>query len=527
MTPGTIAERRVLVVDDDRDTASMLRTMMHARREEQTLVESALTALDAFPAIAARHHDVYLVDYEMDRVSGGALLRAAVGAGEGAAIALLDGHHESRTEQAVFAAGAAGFIWRDDLSAPVVAYVLGHARAARERTRAERRAQAEQRLALVGQLAGGLAHHFNNILTAIIGFATLLGEQQGTASESVEEILSAADRASALTRQLLAFSRRQVMHPETLDVAELVRELTGTLEPALGDRVVLDVAIAAALPTVRADRAQIEEALSTLVLTAREAMPSGGRITIAADTVTLDQASWARPASVQPGAYLALSVTDTGVTIAPEALSRIFEPFFTREEGETLTGFGLAAVYGIVRQTGGFIWPSSEPGLGTTFTIYLPVGERPAVVAPAAAVSGPAVRARETILLVDDTDVIRRLAQEVLSRAGYHVLDADGADEALRVATGHADGIDLLLTDVIMPGPTGVELAERLQAVRADLPVLFMSGYSDNAFVRSGVLARDAAFLQKPFTPAALLDKVRQVLSLSLANRKPTPASFS
>lgn len=516
MKPGTVGERRVLVVDGDMDTASMLRTMLHARRDERTVIDSALTAADAFPAIGARRHDAYLVDFEMDRASGGALLRAAVEAGDGAAIALLGGHHEPRTEQAVFNAGAAGFIWREDLSAPVLAYVLRHACAARERRRLEQQAHLERHMESVGQLAGGIAHHFNNILTAIIGFATLLGEQQGTASESVEEILAAADRASALTRQLLAFGRRQVMHPETIDIAEMIQGLAATLDQALGERIALEVVCPENLPTIRADRGQIEEAVSMLVMNARQAMPAGGRITIEVDAVTVDEAYRARHTSVQPGAYVRVAVSDTGVGIAPDVLSRIFEPFFTREEGETVTGLGLAAVHGIVQQTGGFIRPYSEPGHGTTFKIHLPVEDQLEAVVSAGAVASPNVlRAKETILLVDDTDVIRRLAQEVLSRAGYRVLHAGGADEALRIATGHADAIDLLLTDVIMPGPTGVELAARLQAVRGNVPVLFMSGYADNAVVGNGLLAREAAFLQKPFTPAALLDKVRQVLDLS------------
>jgi CheY-like chemotaxis protein len=266
---------------------------------------------------------------------------------------------------------------------------------------------------------------------------------------------------------------------------------------------------------VRADSAQIEQAVSMLLMNAVEAMPAGGRITIEADAVTLDEAYCSEHVSVQPGAYVRLAVSDTGVGMVPDALSRIFEPFFTRREGETVAGFGLAAVHGIVQQMGGCIWPYSEPGLGTTFKIYLPVVTQETVPSAEPVGTHGALNAKETILLVDDTAVVRRLAQEVLSRAGYQVLDADSADEALRVASGHADAIDLLLTDVIMPGPTGVELAERLQAIRGNVPVLFMSGYADTAVVRNGLLAHEAAFLQKPFTPAALLDKVRQVLNLS------------
>jgi len=520
MTVGSSVEvRRLLVVDGDTGTADMVRAMPHGRAEAPLAIESARTAADALLAIAERRHDVYLVNIEMDQASGGELLRAAVTAGDGAAVALLDSHHDSRTEQAVFNAGAAGFIWKHELSAPVLACVLRHARAARERTRRERQVHLERRMESVGQLAGGIAHDLNNILTAIIGFATLLGDQLAepeTASESVDEILVAADRASSLTRQLLAFGRRQVMHLDTVDIGEMIQRLGVTLDPVPGDGIALEVVCPANLPMVRADSAQIEQAVAMLVMNAVEAMPAGGRITIEADAVTLDEAYCSEHVSARPGAYVRLAVSDTGVGMAPDALSRIFEPFFTRREGETVAGFGLAAVHGIVQQMGGCIWPYSEPGLGTTFKIYLPVVAQEEAVPSAEPVgTRSAVHARETILLVDDTAVVRRLAQEVLSRAGYQVLDADSADEALRVASGHADAIDLLLTDVIMPGPTGVELAQRLQAVRGNVPVLFMSGYADTAVVRNGLLAHEAAFLQKPFTPAALLDKVRQVLNLS------------
>jgi signal transduction histidine kinase len=518
MAAGTVDWRRVLVVDSDPATAGVLRAMLHGRAEEPIAIESAQTAADALAAIEQRRHDVYLIDAGLDRVSGSELLRAAVTAGDGAAIAILGGCRNAGAEQAVFDAGAAGFVWKDELSAPILSSVLRHARAAGVRTRLERQAQQERRMESIGQLAGGIAHDLNNILTAIIGFATLLGEQvpqQETALESVEEILAAADRASSLTRQLLAFGRRQVMHPQTIDVAEMIEGLAITLRRALGDRIAFEVVYPPGLPAVRADRAQIEQAIAALVMSAREVMPAGGNITIDLDAVTLDEAYCAQHVPVRPGAYVRLSISDTGVGMAADALSRIFEPFFSRAAGESLSGFGLAAAYGIVHQTGGAICPYSEPGLGTTFKIYLPVENQHGAVLAADSVEGAHVtRARETILLVDDTEVIRRLAREVLRRAGYRVLDAGDADEALQVASDHSDAIDLLLTDVVMPGPNGVELARRLHESRGNVPVLFMSGYADTAVVRNGLLTHEAAFLQKPFTPSALLDKVRQVLQV-------------
>ena len=515
MTVCSVEVRRLLVVDGDTTTADMLRAMPHGRAEAPLAIESAPTAGDALLAMAERRHDAYLVNVEMDRASGGELLRAAVTAGDGAAVALLDSHHDSRTEQAVFNAGAAGFIWKHELSAPVLACVLRNARAARERTRRERQVHLERRMESVGQLAGGIAHDLNNILTAIIGFATLLGDQLAepeTASESVDEILVAADRASSLTRQLLAFGRRQVMHLDTIDIREMIERLGDTLDRTVGDDVALEVVCPANLPMVRADSAQIEQAVSMLVMNAVEAMPLGGRVTIEADAVTLDETYCSEHVSVQPGAYVRLAVTDTGVGMAPDALSRIFEPFFTRREGETVAGFGLAAVHGIVQQMGGCIWPYSEPGVGTTFKIYLPVVAREDAVPSAEPVgTRGALHARETILLVDDTAVVRRLAQEVLSRAGYQVLDADSADEALRVASGHADPIDLLLTDVIMPEMNGRQLADRLVATRPGIKVMFASGYSADDLVRHGVEA-GMAYMQKPFSPESLAQKVKDVL---------------
>jgi two-component system, cell cycle sensor histidine kinase and response regulator CckA len=299
-----------------------------------------------------------------------------------------------------------------------------------------------------------------------------------------------------------------------VDLREVVEHLARMLRGVVGSQIQMQVRCADVLPPIRADRAQIEQAITTLVVNARDAMPNGGRITIELEEVALDAAYCAAHVSASPGRHVRLCVSDTGAGLGPELLPRVFEPFFTTR-GTGNTGLGLSTAYGIVKQTGGNIWVYSEPGLGTTFKLYFPAHAEAAFEEqPGAAESGERFAGTETILLVDDTDLVRRLARDVLSGAGYRVLEAAGADEALQVAGGQPAPIDLLLTDVVMPGRSGVELAERLRTVRTDVRVLYISGYTDLAIVRNGLLAQDAAFLQKPFTPEDLLRKVRQVLSV-------------
>jgi CheY-like chemotaxis protein len=333
------------------------------------------------------------------------------------------------------------------------------------------------------------------------------------AAAGVSEILSAAERATSLTRQLLAFGRRQVLRPSRLQLGDVVRSLGGMLRAALGEDIDLQISCADGLPSVRVDQGQFEQVIANLVVNARDAMPNGGRLSIEVDQVSLDEAYCDTHLSVKPGEYVRVAITDNGVGIPAERLSRVFEPFFTTKGQGKGSGLGLATAYGIVKQSGGNIWVYSEPGLGTTFRIYLPVDRDAALpVGPSRALPKERVHGSETILLVEDAAVIRQLARDVLTRAGYRVLDAGDTATALEVAAAHDGLIDLLLTDVVMPGPNGVELADRLRVTRPQTRVLFMSGYTDNAAVRNGLLAPDTAFLQKPFTPEGLLRKIRQVI---------------
>ena len=384
-----------------------------------------------------------------------------------------------------------------------------------DRERLERQFYQAQKMETVGQLAGGIAHDFNNILTAIVGFGTLVAEQVSeneAASRNTKEILAAANRASALTRQLLAFGRRQVLHPTRVNLNDTVQALAGMLRQLIGENIDLRIICSPHLPPIRADLSQLESALANLVINARDAMPRGGRLTIETADVTLDDDYCATHVGVRPGRYARLSVSDNGIGMSQDIQTRIFEPFFTTKEPGKGSGLGLSTVYGIVKQSGGNIWVYSEEALGSTFKVYLPVdpGEQPLAgqIEPA---RGHWSKGTETVLLVEDAPMIRRLAREIMLRAGYTVIEAGDAEQALLLAKKQGR-IDLLLTDLIMPGPSGVELSEQLRASRPGVRVLYMSGYTDNAIVRNGMLGASEAFLQKPFTPEELLRKLRHVI---------------
>jgi PAS domain S-box-containing protein len=372
-----------------------------------------------------------------------------------------------------------------------------------------------QRLEAVGRLAGGVAHDFNNVLTAITGYSDLLLEELGPGDSKrsdVEEIKAAALRATSLTRQLLAFSRKQVFQSRVLDLNEVVQTLEKMLRRLIGEDVKLGLSLTPALGAVRADPGQIEQVILNLAVNSRDAMASGGSLTIETANVVLDEAYAREHAGALPGRYVMLAVSDTGTGMDAETRSHIFEPFFTTKELGKGTGLGLSTVYGIVKQSGGYVWVYSEPGRGATFKVYLPlVDEQPeavGLVAPPQPVAG----GRETVLLAEDDPSVRAIVAEVLTQKGYRVLRAPDGQAALEMAHGHPEEISLLVTDIVMPGMTGRELAEALSAERPALRVLYMSGYTDDAVVRHGVLTEGMPYLQKPFAPRALASKVREVL---------------
>jgi PAS domain S-box-containing protein len=371
-----------------------------------------------------------------------------------------------------------------------------------------------QKMEAVGQLAGGIAHDFNNLLTAILGNTQLLLRDlpPGDAKRGdVEEIRKASERAASLTRQLLAYSRRQMLQPEVLDLNVVVADMDKMLRRLIGEHISLAAVPAADLGRVRADPNQIEQVIVNLAVNARDAMPDGGKLTIETANVDLDESFAQAHLGSVPGPYVMLAVSDTGAGMDATVRAHLFEPFFTTKEVGKGTGLGLATVYGIVKQSDGYISVYSEPGRGASFKIYLPRIETPAGAATAPAKGGPA-RGTETILVVEDEPAVLTLSRRALEVQGYVVLAASDADAAMRVVERHGGTIHLLLTDVVMPGLSGRELADQLAARRPGIRVLYMSGYPGDAVVQHGTLPSGSAFLQKPFSPDGLARKVRDVL---------------
>lgn len=389
--------------------------------------------------------------------------------------------------------------------------------------RSESELRQKQKIEAIGRLAGGIAHDFNNLLTAIKGYSELVlvdlaGSTEGRVDvgqlrEDVDQIRKAADRAATLTAQLLAFGRRQVLQPRLLDLNVCVAEMEKMLRRVISEDIEMRLAFGSVDACVTADPTQIEQVLMNLVLNARDAMPDGGRLTIETGEATLDEAYAARHVGVTPGEYVCLSVSDTGHGMDHATQARLFEPFFTTKEIGKGTGLGLATAYGIIKQSGGNIWAYSEQGLGTTIKVYLPRSRGTVPSAPPAVVTPASLSGSETLLVVEDEPAVRRLICGVLRRCGYTVLAAEDGYDALHVSEGYPTPIDLLLTDVVMPGMNGRLLADRLRAERSGLRILYMSGYTENAIVDDGKLESGTDFIEKPFTPEELTSKVRQALN--------------
>ncbi|MGA7400275.1 MAG: ATP-binding protein [Candidatus Sulfotelmatobacter sp.] len=385
-----------------------------------------------------------------------------------------------------------------------------------ERRALEQQLRQSQKMEAVGRLAGGIAHDFNNLLMVISGYSEFLLDRLGpdpALRGPAQEIAGAAQRASSLTRQLLAFSRKQMMAPKILDLNEVVTENLKMLTRVIGEDIDLVMVPAATLGAVRADAGQIDQVIMNLAVNARDAMPSGGKLTIETSNVSLDEEYSRFHAPLRPGDYVMLTISDTGMGMDSETQSHIFEPFFTTK-GPKGTGLGLSTVYGIIKQSGGYIWVYSESGKGTTFKIYLPrVPERaesPAVVSTAESVGTEP--GTETILLVEDETNLRYLARQFLEKQGYRVIEAADGAVAMQIAVAHEGMIHLLLTDVIMPGMNGRELAQRISEIRPNTKVLYMSGYTENVIGHNGTLDAGVRLLQKPFTLRELKSKVREVL---------------
>ena len=389
--------------------------------------------------------------------------------------------------------------------------------------RSEESLRQSQKMEAIGNLAGGVAHDFNNLLSVILTLSELLAddlEPDDPMREDLGEIRAAGVRAADLTRQLLAFSRRQMLQPQIVDVNEIVAKIETMLRRIIGEDVELTAIACPSIGLVEADPGQLEQVILNLAINARDAMPRGGKVTIETENVEVGEDDASHPSDVKPGQYVLLKVSDTGTGMDEATQARIFEPFFTTKERGKGTGLGLSTVFGIVRQSNGHIWVSSEIGRGTTFKVYLPRTDRPGSPIAAPPTEIVSLQGNETILLVEDDVRVRHVVRTILQRHGYDVLEAENGGDALLICEQHEGHIHLLLTDVVMPRMSGGQLAERLASIRPAMKVVFMSGYTDSSILNHGVLNSGIAFVQKPITPDSLLRKIREVLDSPIMSER-------
>ena len=507
----------VLIIEDSEDDAVMvLRELKRAGYDvDSTRVDSADT-LKA--SLAARQWDLVISDFSMPRFSGTDALKLVRSSGSDAPFIFVSGTMGEDTAVAALKDGAHDYLVKTNLKrlVPAVQRELREAEERRQRKRLEQHVHQLQKFEAIGRLAGGVAHDFNNLLGVILGQSEILldrSHDEGI-TRGLEMIRESARRGASLTRQLLAFGRRQILEPKVLNLNVILADVEKLLQRVIGEDIELVFQTNTKIGSVEADPGQLEQVIVNLATNARDAMPAGGRLTIATANVDLDEAYADRRVVVRPGHYVQLVVSDTGCGIDRETQSHIFEPFFTTKEQGKGTGLGLATVYGIVKQSGGYIWVYSEPGHGTAFKVYLPMVEAVAESPRSVERSEELPRGSETILVVEDDASLREVTCEFLQSSGYTVISAELSREALHLAESHNGPIDLLLTDLIMPKMNGRELATRLIKARPGMKVLYVSGYADG-ILRAGVhgpLEEGLAFLQKPYTRRMLTRKIREVL---------------
>ena len=507
----------ILLIDDDPQAQALIEMALIDAHFERK-IEVVTTAAAGLERIKADHHDIYLVDQRLPDGTGLDVIRAAKDLGADKPFILMTGYGSGALDEAALREGAADYVEKHLVGAHLersIRYALRNWQASRALQDREEQLRQSQKMEAIGRLAGGVAHDFNNLLTAVIGYTDMISERAdldpATARE-VGEIRLAADRGAALTRQLLAFSRKQLLNPTVLNVNDSVAGLLHMLPRLIGDHIHTDARLAAGLGFVKADASQLEQVIVNLVLNARDAMPTGGYVTIETANIELTEDRLSAEGLVlEPGPYVMLSITDTGVGMDETTRAHAFEPFFTTKAKGKGTGLGLATVYAIIDQSGGGIAMDTAPERGTSIRIYLPVTDAPAAVERQPAARG-ATEGTETLLLVEDNDAIREISAQALRRRGYTVFEARNGEEAIDWASKSVLLADMLITDVVMPGMSGPNLAARMLQQMPNLHVLYMSGYTDDATEVHGAFWGGVPLLQKPFTPSQLAESVRMAL---------------
>ena len=519
---------RMLLIEDNENDAILIREMLEGQQELGVELEWSDSLAKGLTHLASGKIDLILLDLSLPDAFGLETFETAQAHAQDVPIIVLTGLDDEALAGQALRKGAQDYLVKGRLDS----YLLTRAaRYAVERKQAEialRASEAQLRQAQkvegIGQLAGGIAHDFNNLLTVINSYSDMLLGEAGFdhpfARNGLDQIKEAGYRAALLTRQLLAFSRRQVLEPKVMDLNEVVSNIVKLLRRLIGEDIALVLCLHPTLGRVKVDAGQMEQIIMNLAVNARDAMPDGGEMTIETMKVELDAASTRTHPSIKPGSYIMLAVSDTGCGMDVDTQAHIFEPFFTTKEPGKGTGLGLATVYGIVEQSGGKIDVHSTLGQGTTFKLYLPRVEGVTELVESTSTSDESLRGSETILLVEDEEMVRSLAQVLLERNGYTVLAARNVTDALRMAELGTRVIHLLLTDVVMPGMNGPALAERILAIRPGTKVLYMSGYTDRALTSSAAWEAGPAILQKPFTPRMLASKVHEILANQQLNSR-------
>ena len=505
---------RVLIIEDSEMGAELL--IRELDQNGYDITHERVATANAMKAALERSWDVVLSNYNMPSLSAQAALAVMQDAGRDIPFIIVSGTAAEETAVAAVKAGASDFLATGRLArlASAIERELQDAAERHQRLLLADQLRQAQKMEAVGRLAGGVAHDFNNMLTAILGYADLLLEQIGPdkpMGKDIQQIRNAAQRAATLTGQLLAFSRKQVLAVTPVDLTEVVRAVEPMLRRLLGEPIDIALTLTDGLDLVMADAAQLEHLVINLAVNARDAMPEGGILRFATQNIALDEPYVSEHPGSRVGSFATLSVSDTGVGMSSDILGKIFDPFFTTKERGRGTGLGLAAVYGTVKQLGGYVEVTSDPGKGTTFTIYLPKTDR-SRPAPAGVPRSSSPVGHETILLVEDEESVRMFVKNALVRFGYRVIDVGSAEIAI-AALAHDQPIHMLLSDVVLPGMPGTALATYLRRDRPEMRVLLMSGYAaDRVDDMLAARERAEAWIAKPFSAQALLTKIRQVL---------------